>query len=408
MARTQTQSAQTEVILAKYLTESIREINKTIRSVRTGSMGRGLWAHPRHSLSAPRLEPRQDGRRAATEVLLPRKLPASHAPAAAAAAAAGRRDDPGSLGGGGTHRSAGQVAATQARLQQLPHGQSYGGGAGPHRSGGGAGEAGLRSSVGGTAPPLPPRPSGVVRTAAAVQQPQHQQQQHQPHEAAGGGVRSAPMPRLAEQATAPAAAVAAVGANHLTHAALQQRVQQHRQHQQQQQQQQQQHQTQSEARIPAVAAAAAAGRGRGQSDGRSLASVGRGGRGTPSDAGTNSSWWQRPGTDVSYPLTAVSVRHGAAAVPAGCPACITDRYAQSMSPTELVKWNERVARLEAEIVEEKERRRQFEEQLKKMVVGGNTGPGAAAAVQAAMAAAIAQHRAGATAARGGAGTAPFR
>lgn len=35
---------------------------------------------------------------------------------------------------------------------------------------------------------------------------------------------------------------------------------------------------------------------------------------------------------------------------------ITDRYAQSMSQSELVRWNDRVARLEAEINAEKERR----------------------------------------------------
>lgn len=42
--------------------------------------------------------------------------------------------------------------------------------------------------------------------------------------------------------------------------------------------------------------------------------------------------------------------------PLRLPLQVTDRYAQSMSPSELVRWNDRVARLEAEITAEKERR----------------------------------------------------
>ncbi|EFJ47744.1 hypothetical protein VOLCADRAFT_91636 [Volvox carteri f. nagariensis] len=348
-------TAQGEMLLAKYLTDSIRSIEHAIR--KSAPSG----AHLSRALSAPRLDMRPDGRRPATEVLLPRKLPLAQAPAVAAALAATRGDDR-----GGPHvinRSNGQVAATQARLSQ------------PVQSGYGATPLPPRSQVGGNslltkpsnaataAGSLPPRPS-VVRTAHAIAAAlQHQQQQHQqqpPYGRTGGGGRSTSAPRLDDAAAAAAQPPTAHHHKHVHH------YQHHHHHQQQQQQNHHRNSDshnypqgpQSEARIPAMAAAPpllahGGGAAAAAADVRSVASVRRS---APSDAGTHTSWWRwRPVTDASYPLTA-----------------ITDRYAQSMSPSEVIKWNDRVARLEAEINQEKERRKQFEEQLKKLQVATST------------------------------------
>ncbi|KAG2481914.1 hypothetical protein HYH03_019129 [Edaphochlamys debaryana] len=120
-------------------------------------------------------------------------------------------------------------------------------------------------------------------------------------------------------------------------------------------------QAQSEARIPAVAAATATAAGRvpGPGPGAPPLPPRARGPGAPSEAGTNASWWRTPVTDASYPLTA-----------------ITDRYAQSMSPSELVRWNDRVTRLEAEVNAEKARRQHFEKELKRLQASSSGGGGA--------------------------------
>ncbi|GLC42364.1 hypothetical protein PLESTM_001325200 [Pleodorina starrii] len=352
-------TAQGEILLAKYLTDSIRSIEHAIR--KSAPVGATMGNLPR-SLSAPRLDLRPDGRRPATEVLLPRKLPLSHAPAAAAALAATRRDDFGhTLGGPG--RPGGQVVATQARLLH-PGQPGYGSSPPPlpPRSSGGAPLPPRPAAAAAAAPPppLPPKPA-VVRTAHAIAAALHNQQQHAYGRSGGGaaGGRSTSAPRMDEQYP-------------------QQRQQQpHEQHHHHQNHSynhvqmpyhggQGHHAAQSEARIPAVSAApplaGLLGGGGGGGGGGAVPLR----RSAPSDAGTHSSWWRwRPVTDASYPLTAV-----------------TDRYAQSLSPSEAVRWNDRVTRLEAEITAEKERRKQFEEQLKKLQVatsttqvGSGAGPG---------------------------------
>ncbi|GLI71114.1 hypothetical protein VaNZ11_016207 [Volvox africanus] len=342
-------TVQGEVLLAKYLTDSIRSIEQAIR--KSAPVNATIRNLPR-SLSAPRLDLRSDGRRPATEALLPRKFPLSQAPAAAAMLAATRRDDF-AYTSGAPGRSGGHVAATQARLLQPAQGGYSSPPPLPPRSHGGGPPLPPKPSAAATAAAsLPPRPA-VVRTAHAIAAALQQQHQAAYGRSGGGGaavVRSTSAPRLEDGTRGLVPPQAPTPYHRPPHRHSQQDLQsglggagQPRPG------------PQSEARIPAVAAApplaglsgdgaAAAGQ-----DVRSVASVRRS---APSDAGTHSSWWRwRPITDASYPLTA-----------------ITDRYAQSMSPSEVIKWNDRVARLEAEISQEKERRKQFEEQLKKLQV----------------------------------------
>ncbi|KAG2452089.1 hypothetical protein HYH02_003125 [Chlamydomonas schloesseri] len=307
-------TSQGEALLAKYLHDSLRTIQQTVKKAAPGGAPAG--GLPR-SISTGRA----DGRRAATEVLLPRGTTRSLAPVAAAAAAmhATRRDLDYTMG-----RPQAQVVMTQARKHQQASGspQQHTIPRGP--------------SGGGGSPGLPPRPApAVIRTASATaaQGHHHRNHNHRPHH------NSSPGQGIGAGAAGP---------------------------------------TRSEARVPAVAAAPAlltspgrlgggagagggAGGGGSDSGAKGAAALRRGG-GAPSETGTNASWWRKPVTDASYPLTA-----------------ITDRYAQSMTQSELVKWNDRVARLEAEINAEKERRKHFEAELKKVqAVTGKSGSGNAA------------------------------
>eukprot|EP00198_Chlamydomonas_reinhardtii_P002835 XP_001692171.1 predicted protein [Chlamydomonas reinhardtii] len=105
-------TSQGEALLAKYLHDSLRTIEQTVR--KAAPAGAPAGALPR-SISTGRA----DGRRAATEVLLPRGTTRSLAPVAAAAAAAAaaanatRRDLDYTMG-----RPQAQVVMTQARKQQ--------------------------------------------------------------------------------------------------------------------------------------------------------------------------------------------------------------------------------------------------------------------------------------------------
>ncbi|GIM04399.1 hypothetical protein Vretimale_8985 [Volvox reticuliferus] len=293
-------TAQGEVLLAKYLTDSIRSIEQAIR--KSAPVNATVGNLPR-SLSAPRLDLRSDGRRPATEALLPRKFPLSQAPAAAAVLAATRRDDF-TYTSGTAGRSGGHVAATQARLLQPGQaGYSSPPPLPPRSHGGGPPLLPKPSAAATAAASLPPRPA-VVRTAHAIAAALQQQQQAAYGRSGGGGaavVRSTSAPRLED------------GTRGQVH------PQSHHHHHHRHSQQDLQSGLggaghprpgpQSEARIPAVAAApplaglggdgaAAAGQ-----DVRSVASVRHS---APSEAGTHSSWWRwRPVTDASYPLTAV-------------------------------------------------------------------------------------------------------
>ncbi|KXZ43760.1 hypothetical protein GPECTOR_81g210 [Gonium pectorale] len=86
-----------------------------------------------------------------------------------------------------------------------------------------------------------------------------------------------------------------------------------------------------------------------------------------SDGGTHADWWQcGADSEASYPLTAVTDRHGA-----GGPG-------DDMTPSEAALWMERLAALEAEVAEEREFRRKYQEELQKLAAanGGRMVNGA--------------------------------